>query len=152
MYKIIIVLLTALVLEAIGVVFLKKGIVEIGDLREVSAPEMFRLVKSGVTNPAILTGILFEALFFCGLLYLMSQADVSFVWPMTSLGFVITPIAAHYILREQVSGTRWLGIILIVGGAAVISWSEQAKPKPPVQFPTPASQTTAAAASQKPVV
>lgn len=150
MYKIVIVLLVALMLEAVGVVFLKKGIVQIGDLREVSAPEMFRLVKSGVTNPAILTGILFEALFFCGLLYLMSQADVSFVWPMTSLGFVITPIAAHYILREQVTGLRWMGIVLIVAGAGVISWSEQAKSKSPV--PAPASQTTAAAAPQKPVV
>lgn len=150
MYKIIIVLLTALVLEAIGVVFLKKGIVEIGDLREVSAPEMFRLVKSGVTNPSIITGIAFEALFFCGLLYMMSQADISFVWPMTSLGFVITPIAAHFMLREQVSGVRWVGILLIVGGAGVISWSEQAKPKPAV--PAPASQTTTAAAPGKPVV
>lgn len=147
MYKIIMVLLTALVLEAVGVVFLKKGIVEIGDLREVSAPEMFRLVKSGVTNPSILLGIAFEALFFCGLLYMMSKADISFVWPMTSLGFVITPIAAHFILREQVSGARWLGILLIVGGAGVISWSEQAKPKPPA----PASQTTAAAIPGKPV-
>ncbi len=152
MYKIVIVLLVALMLEAVGVVFLKKGIVEIGDLREVSVPEMFRLVKSGVTNPSILTGILFEALFFCGLLYLMSQADVSFVWPMTSLGFVITPIAAHFILREQVTGARWMGIILIVAGAGVISWSEQAKPKPPVQVPATASQTTAATTPQKPVV
>lgn len=31
MYKIVIVLLVALMLEAVGVVFLKKGIVEIGD-------------------------------------------------------------------------------------------------------------------------
>lgn len=150
MYKIILVLLTALVLEAVGVVFLKKGIVEIGDLREVSAPEMFRLVKSGVTNPSILTGIAFEAVFFCGLLYLMSQADISFVWPMTSLGFVITPIAAHFILREQVTSMRWMGILLIVAGAGVISWSEQAKPKPPA--PMPVSQTTTASAPEKPVV
>lgn len=150
MYKIILVLLTALVLEAVGVVFLKKGIVEIGDLREVSAPEMFRLVKSGVTNPSILTGIAFEAVFFCGLLYLMSQADISFVWPMTSLGFVITPIAAHFILREQVTSMRWMGILLIVAGAGVISWSEQAKPKPP--SPMPVSQTTTASAPEKPVV
>jgi drug/metabolite transporter (DMT)-like permease len=69
---------------------------------------------------------------------------------MTSLGFVITPIAAHFILREQVTGLRWLGILLIVGGAGVISWSEQAKPKPPV--PAPALQTTAAIAPEKPVV
>jgi len=150
MYKIVIVLLTALVLEAIGVVFLKKGLVEIGDLHEVSAPAIIRLVKSGVTNPSILTGVFFEAMFFCGLLYMMSKADVSFVWPMTSLGFVITPIAAHFMLREQVGGARWLGIALIVVGAGVISWSEQARPKPPVS--TPALQTTSSGTPEKPSI
>jgi drug/metabolite transporter (DMT)-like permease len=51
-------------------------------------------------------------------------------------------------LREQVDGARWLGIALIVAGAGVISWSEQARPKPPV--PTPALQTTSSGTPEKP--
>ncbi len=139
MQKIIVVLLTALVLEAIGVVFLKKGISQIGEMERVAVGEILRLVKSGATNPNILVGLLFETLFFFGLLYLMSKSDISFVWPMTALGFVITPIAAHYILQEQVGIYRWMGIALIVTGAGIITWSEhqktQSTPPPPITEP-----------------
>ena len=73
--------------------------------------------------------IFFEALFFVGLLYMMSQADVSFVWPLTALTFVFATVAAKFYLHEHISGLRWGGVILIVCGAALITYSEKAKEK-----------------------
>jgi drug/metabolite transporter (DMT)-like permease len=58
---------------------------------------------------------------------LMSQADVSFIWPLTSLGFVATTFAARFVLKEEVSAARWAGVIMIAAGAALISWTEKAK-------------------------
>ena len=55
----------------------------------------------------------------------MSQAQVSFVWPMTSLGFVFTTLAAWLILHEQVVPLRWVGGLLIVIGAGLITWTEK---------------------------
>ena len=45
----------------------------------------------------MLLGILFEACFFGVLLYLLSQKDVSLIWPLTSLGFLITALAARMV-------------------------------------------------------
>ncbi len=127
MAKLILILLIALVFEAIGVVFLSKGIKQVGDVPKISTVEIARVFCSGLTNVNIILGIFFEALFFVGLLVLMSKGEVSFVWPLTSLSFVMTAIAAKFFLHEQIVPSRWAGICLIMAGAALITWSEKNK-------------------------
>ncbi|HXD52977.1 MAG TPA: hypothetical protein VN689_13845, partial [Burkholderiales bacterium] len=56
-----------------------------------------------------------------------SQRDISFIWPLTALSFVMTTLAAVFYLREHVSGTRWAGVALIMLGAGLITWSEKVK-------------------------
>jgi len=130
--KYICILLVALVFEAVGVVFLSKGLKEIGEIGRVSVTEVAGLIGRGARNPNVLLGVLMEAIFFGALLYLLSQQDVSLVWPLTSLGFVITAIAARIFLNEQVSWVRWCGVILIVIGAGLVTWSEKLKERQPV--------------------
>ena len=139
MSKLIGILLVGLVLEAVGVVFLSQGLHEIGEVKTVSAAEIGRIIARGAGNRNILLGVLFEAMFFGVLLYLLSQQDVSLIWPLTSLGFVITAFSAWLIRHEHVSPLRWAGIIIIVIGAALVAWSEQTqKPSaaPPASAPT----------------
>jgi drug/metabolite transporter (DMT)-like permease len=143
MTKILIVLILALVIEAVGVVFLSKGLKQIGEVQTVSVREIGRIIGKGATNPSVLLGVALEAAFFGALLYLLSQRDVSLIWPLTSLGFVITAIAAKYILKEEVSALRWAGVALIVIGAALVSYSEKAKSKPPESAPAVQSITAA---------
>jgi len=141
MFKIIAILLVALVLEAVGVVYLSAGLKQIGEPQQVNATEIGRLIARGATNRNILVGVLFEAVFFGALLYLLSQRDVSLIWPLTSLGFVITALAARLVLKEEVSWVRWAGVALIVVGAGLITWSEKMKERPPE--PAKPSQTSA---------
>ena len=131
MVKLLLILLIGLVFEAAGVVFLKKGITQVGEMKQVSAAEVFRVVKAGVTNPSILSGVFFEALFFVCLLVLMAESDISFLWPLTALSFVMTTFAAMFFLGERVSCVRWAGVAFIMVGAALISYSEHARQKPP---------------------
>ena len=135
MTKILIVLFIALVFEALGVVILKQGIDQIaarekareGGAIQVSVRTVLRLIGNGFTNGRVLLGVLLEAIFFAGLLFLMGHRDISLVWPLTSLSMVMTTIAAILILGEKVSGTRWSGVVLMMLGAALITWSEQKK-------------------------
>ena len=131
MAKLLLILLIGLGFEAAGVVLLKKGISQIGEVRKISVAEIVRVVKAGVTNPAVEAGVFFEALFFLCLLMLMSRSDISFLWPLTALSFVMTTLAALLFLGEKVSSVRWAGVVFIVIGAALISYSEHSKPKPP---------------------
>src|SRR5438552_17336774 len=140
MTKVLIVLLIALVLEAVGVVFLSRGLKQIGEVEKLTAQEVARVVRRGAVNPSILLGVALETIFFGALLYLLSQRDVSLIWPLTALGVVLTAVAAKFILREDIHWTRWVGVALIVMGAALVSFSEKLKGKPPAPSirPTPA--------------
>ena len=143
MTKVLIVLILALIVEAVGVVFLSKGLKQIGEAQTISAREVGRIIAKGATNPSLLLGVALEAAFFGALLYLLSQRDVSLIWPLTSLGFVITAFAAKFILKEEVSASRWAGVALIVLGAALVSYSEKAKTTPPEATPAKQSPTAA---------
>jgi len=140
--KILFILIIALVVEAVGVVFLSKGLKQIGEVQSISAREIGRIIAKGATNRSILFGVALEAVFFGALLYLLSQRDVSLIWPLTSLGFVITAISAKIILKEEISGWRWAGVALIVCGAALVSYSEKTKPKPVETSPPAAASRT----------
>lgn len=130
MIKLLLILLIGLIFESAGVILLKKGITHIGDMNGYTTAEIVRVVKSGATNPQILFGIFFEALFFLCLLVLMSKSDISFLWPLTALSFVFATFAAMWFLGESVSLIRWIGVALIMLGAAFISYSEHTKEKP----------------------
>ena len=142
MTKVIAILLIGLVLEAVGVVLLSQGLHEIGEVKKISAAEIGRIIGRGACNRNILLGVLFEAMFFGVLLYLLSQKDVSLIWPLTSLGFVITALSAWLIRHEQVSALRWTGIAIIVIGAALVAWSEQTKTKSATPPASTQSQVT----------
>jgi drug/metabolite transporter (DMT)-like permease len=142
MTKLIAILLMGLVLEAVGVVFLSQGLHEIG-ARGFCWSEIGRGIARGAANRNILLGVLFEACFFAVLLYLLAQRDVSLIWPLTALGFVITALAARMVRHEEISTLRWTGVVIIVIGAALVAWSEQIKnnaPAPPASAPSQATK------------
>jgi len=124
MAKLLLILLIGLVFESTGVVLLKKGMTQIGDMANYTPVEMLRVLKAGVTNPQVIAGVFFEALFFACLLVLMSKSDISFLWPLTALSFVFATFAAIWFLGEKVSAVRWWGVLLIMIGAGLISYSE----------------------------
>src|SRR5215470_9182720 len=141
MAKLLLILLIGLVFEATGVVLLKKGITQIGEVKKISVAEVVRIFQSGVTNLSILLGVFFEALFFACLLMLMSRSDISFLWPLTALSFVMTTFAALLFLDEKVSAVRWAGVVLIMIGAALISYSEHSKEAPVTKVAAPTNLT-----------
>jgi drug/metabolite transporter (DMT)-like permease len=100
---------------------------EVGSVGPINAAEVVRVIKAGFANPRIILGVFFEALFFVCLLILMARSDISFLWPLTGLSFVFATFAAMWFLHEQVSSIRWAGVIFIMIGAALISYSEHAK-------------------------
>jgi drug/metabolite transporter (DMT)-like permease len=52
---------------------------------------------------------------------LLSWADLSYVLPVTSIGYVLSAVCGKYFFDEQISPTRWAGTLLIVAGTAVVS-------------------------------
>jgi drug/metabolite transporter (DMT)-like permease len=130
MTKIFIILIVASIIESIGIAFLSGGLKEIHGATEITPSQIIRVIRDGASNGKILLGIALEAVFFGALVYLLSVRDVSLVWPLTSLGFIVTTLAAQFVLHEKVSPVRWAGVLLIALGAALTSYSESSKEKP----------------------
>ena len=135
MIKILIILIIAFSFEAMGVITIKKGLDQIGPRyteRKATTPlllNVLKLVGDWFTNRNVLLGLLLETIFFAQLQYLLGQRDVSFVWPLTAVSFVMTALAAKFFLHERVDAARWTGVVLIVLGAMFIGYSEHVKKK-----------------------
>ena len=149
MAKLLSILLIGLVFESAGVVLLKKGMTQVGEVKAMNAAEIARVVKAGLTNAQILLGVFFEFLFFVALLILMAKSDISFLWPLTALSFVFATLAAMLFLQEEVSAVRWAGVVFIMLGAGLISYSEHSKPKPPPSLNSGAGANNEATKAQR---
>jgi undecaprenyl phosphate-alpha-L-ara4N flippase subunit ArnE len=54
-------------------------------------------------------------------LYIIKHFDFSIAYPITSIGYVFGMLAAIYIFQESVPFTRWIGLLLIMGGVVLIA-------------------------------
>ncbi len=70
-------------------------------------------------NPWVLTGVSLLVFWMLARMALLSWADLSYVLPITALGYVLTVLAGRVLLFEQVSWTRWAGTLLIVAGVSL---------------------------------
>ena len=74
-----------------------------------------------ILNPWVAGGILLLLAFFATYMTALSWADLTYVLPATSLGYVLLALVARFLLHEHVSPLRWLGIALITGGVGFIA-------------------------------
>jgi drug/metabolite transporter (DMT)-like permease len=78
-------------------------------------------VVLAILNPWVAVGILLLLAFFASYMNALSWADLTYVLPATSLGYVLLAVVAKFALHEQVSPLRWLGIALISGGVGFVA-------------------------------
>jgi drug/metabolite transporter (DMT)-like permease len=76
-----------------------------------------------VTNPWVAIGIILLLAFFASYMNALSWADLTYVLPATSLGYVLLALVAKFALHEQVSPLRWLGIAMISSGVSCVAGS-----------------------------
>ncbi len=65
-------------------------------------------------------GFTLMALSFFAMLALLSWEDVSFVIPATAASYAVGTLGAKFLLRETVNRTRWLGVLLVSVGVALV--------------------------------
>jgi uncharacterized membrane protein len=82
------------------------------------------LLERAFRVAAMWIGLSLQALAFFALLALLSWADVSFVVPATALSYVVGAAGSALFLRERVDRTRWVGVLLVCLGVALMCASE----------------------------
>jgi drug/metabolite transporter (DMT)-like permease len=76
-------------------------------------------------DPFVAAGIAALILAVLTRMALLSLADLSFVLPVTAVGYIIAAFLGKVFLHEVVTGRRWLGTILIFVGALLVGSTSQ---------------------------
>ncbi|HTW65702.1 MAG TPA: hypothetical protein VME17_13840 [Bryobacteraceae bacterium] len=71
-------------------------------------------------NPFVALGIAALILALLARMALFSLADLTFVLPVTAIGYVVAVLIGKVFLHETVSHQRWLGTLLIFAGAVLV--------------------------------
>ena len=74
-----------------------------------------------ITNPWVGLGIVFLLGFFASYMSALSWADLTYVLPASSLGFVLLALIARFALHERISVVRWFGIALVSSGVGFVT-------------------------------
>jgi drug/metabolite transporter (DMT)-like permease len=97
----------------------------------VPLDDLGTLVRA-ISTPYVGLGILMLIGFFASYLTALSWADLTYVLPTTSIGNVVIALLSRFWLHEQISPSRWLGILLITLGVGFVangdSYTETSRP------------------------
>lgn len=80
-------------------------------------------------DPWVAAGVAMLILALFARLALLSLADLSFVLPMTAIGYVVAAVLGRIFLHEVVTPQRWLAVLLIFAGAALVGSTTQSTTK-----------------------
>jgi len=75
----------------------------------------------GVFTAWTLAGIGILIFWTLARLRLLAWADLSYVLPVTSIGYLIPVVFGAFLLEEPVSAARWVGAMLIAAGAGLVT-------------------------------
>lgn len=103
------------VLLVLGQVLWKYGISQTGF--ELSAGGLWKIVQ----NWYIVSGMLVYILATFIWLYILSQKELSSVYPLQSLCYIVALLAGVLIFKETAPANKWLGVLLITAGAYMIN-------------------------------
>lgn len=118
--KTAIVISLAVIAGAAGDVLLKAGMGQVGKIDTLHPIELFHKGFTMFTTPLVLAAIVSLAIYFFLFSAALSWAPVSFVVPLTAFSYVLIAIFGRLLLGEDVSPTRWAGILFICLGVGLV--------------------------------
>ena len=115
------IVIASVLLNAAAQIFLKKGssvLVDIS-LQDDLGGSIFRIIS----NWYILGGLACYGFSVAVWIFALSRVDVSKAYPMLSIGFIVSVLAAYIFLGESLSMLKIIGIGFITIGVLMISKS-----------------------------
>jgi multidrug transporter EmrE-like cation transporter len=96
-------------------------------MKKAGAPDHLRIKQvisffgRAFRNGWFWVGVPLMALSFYLLMVLLSWEPISLVIPASALSYVVGTLGAKYILKEDVNGVRWAGVLLVCVGVAIVA-------------------------------
>lgn len=110
------VLLGVVLFGSMGDVALSRGVRGL-DVSPSNLTELFH----AIFTPWVGVGIVLLIGFMAAYMTALSWADLTYVLPATALGYIIMALLAKFFLQEDVTASRWAGIVLISLGVGFVT-------------------------------
>lgn len=115
-------ILTGVLLNTLAQLLLKAGMTQIGHF-EFSFGNVMPIGFKVMMNVPILSGLCAYVVSVIVWLLVLSRVQVSFAYPMLSIGYIVNAVAAYYFFGEAFSIARVTGIFVIIAGVYLVSQS-----------------------------
>lgn len=113
-------ILSGVLLNAAAQLALKQGMRQVGHF-EFKLANLFSVGWNVILNPFVISGLTCYV-FSVGIwLLVLSRVEVSYAYPLLSVGYVVTALAGYYFFSEALSPARWVGILVICFGVWLIT-------------------------------
>jgi len=113
-------ILSGVLLNAGAQLALKQGMRQIGHF-EFRLANLFSIGLNVALNPFVILGLgcyVFSVVIW---LLVLSRVEVSYAYPLLSVGYIVTALAGRYFFEEALSPARWAGILVICFGVWLIT-------------------------------
>jgi uncharacterized membrane protein len=117
MLRVIIAVAIAAVTAAIGQIFFRRGMQEVGSLEQYALVELLRYF----CNPYIIVGTALSGVSYFSFLAALSWQHVTVVLPMAAIEYCFVALLAVLFLKENIPPARWIGLALVVVGVIMIA-------------------------------
>jgi drug/metabolite transporter (DMT)-like permease len=106
----------------VGQLLLKTGMNKLGNFK-ISLETLPPVFLKAFLSPYILLGLGCYVTGFLIWLIVLAKAEVSYAYPLISLGYVLTAVMGWWLLGENVTWLRLAGILVTCFGVFIISQS-----------------------------
>jgi drug/metabolite transporter (DMT)-like permease len=120
MIKVILMLAVLICTSAGGEIAMTYGMKRTGELEGFHPRAILRFLGRAVKCGWVWLALPLLAVSFYSLLILLSWAPISLVIPASAFNYVAGAIGAKYLLKENVTPKRWLGVALVFLGVLLV--------------------------------
>ncbi len=113
-------ILAGVLLNALAQLTLKQGMRSIGHF-SFSMESLLKMVLTIGLNPFVLAGLACYVISVVIWLLVLSRVEVSYAYPLLSVGYIVTALAGWLLFDEGMDLTRWMGIGVICCGVWLIT-------------------------------
>jgi multidrug transporter EmrE-like cation transporter len=117
----IVLILISVFLGAIGQVLVKYGAVNLN--LNFTIKYLIPSILSILKNLPVMLGVISYGLSFLLWIKVLSKVELSYAYPMVSLGYIITMVFSYFLFKENISFIRILGVAFIMLGVILVSRS-----------------------------
>jgi len=119
----LIMLVVSVAFAVSGQLTLKTAMNEIGRIGATEISAASDTITRALKEPRLWLGLTLFGISSVFWLVVLSRMDLSVAYPFVGLSYVVVVLFSRLFLHEQVSAVRWLGVVVVAVGIAIIGFS-----------------------------